>query len=176
MAYTFIKAKGGKVGKSLVEDEKLDMAKELLRTAIAEHTEIHLPIDSVAAESFSEEADYKVINSDEIPDSWMGLDIGPEALKEFTKVILQGKTIIWNGPMGVFEMEPFSKGTYGIAKAVADATTNNNAFSLVGGGDSVNAINRSGKANQISHISTGGGALLELLEGKKLPGIAALED
>lgn len=176
MAYTFIKAKGGKVGNSLVEDEKLDMAKELLRTAIAEHTEIHLPIDSVAAESFSEEADYKVINSDEIPDSWMGLDIGPEALKEFTKVILKGKTIIWNGPMGVFEMEPFSKGTYGIAKAVADATTNNNAFSLVGGGDSVNAINRSGKANQISHISTGGGALLELLEGKKLPGIAALED
>lgn len=176
MAYTFIKAKGGKVGNSLVEDEKVDMAKELLRTAIAEHTEIHLPKDSVVADSFSAEADYKVVKSDEIPDSWMGLDIGPEALKEFAKVISKGKTIIWNGPMGVFEMKHFSKGTYGIAKAVADATMNNSAFSLVGGGDSVNAVNRSGKAQQISHISTGGGALLELLEGKKLPGIAALED
>lgn len=175
MAYTFIKAKGGNVGNSLVEEDKVDTANDLLKEAIAQHTQIHLPEDSVIADQFSEDAEHKIVNSDTIPDGWMGLDIGPRAVKKFAEVISKSKTIIWNGPMGVFEMDPFSKGTYAIAEAVADATLEG-AFSLVGGGDSVNAVKRSGRAQQISHISTGGGAMLEFLEGKTLPGIAALED
>lgn len=174
MAFTFIKAKDGKVGNSLVEEDKLKSAKQLIQEAIAEHTEIHLPEDSVIADDFAEDANYKVEKSNNIPDGWMGLDIGPQAVRAFSKVIAQGETIIWNGPMGVFEMEAFSNGTFAIAEAVADATVKG-AYSLVGGGDSVSAVNKSGKSGQISHISTGGGALLEYLEGKTLPGIAALE-
>lgn len=173
MAYTFIKAKGGKVGNSLVEDDKLDLALKLLEKAKKKGVKIYLPKDSVIADDFSAKAKKEVKLSSRIRKGWMGLDIGEKAQKEFTQVIIDSKTILWNGPMGVFEMKPFAKGTKTIAKAVAKATKNG-AFSLVGGGDSVAAVNQMGLADEVSYVSTGGGAMLEFLEGKELPGIAAI--
>lgn len=174
MSYTFIKAKGGMVGDSLVENGQLGLATELLEKARDRNVDFYLPEDSIIADGFSNDANFKVVDSDSIEDGWMGLDIGPKAVEEYSKVIMNSKTILWNGPVGVFEMDNFNKGTFAIAKAVAESTKEE-AFSLVGGGDSVAAINRSGLADEISYISTGGGALLEYLEGKKLPGIAAME-
>jgi phosphoglycerate kinase len=174
MAYTFIKAQGGKIGKSLVEDDKQNLALDLLKKAEAKNVKIHLPIDSIVADNFANDASYKQINSDEIEENWMGLDIGEKAIEEFSKVILNSKTILWNGPMGVFEMSNFSRGTESIAKKVAEATSKG-AFSLIGGGDSVAAINQFNLTEKVSFISTGGGALLEFFEGKKLPGIEAIK-
>jgi len=174
MAYTFFRATGGQTGNSLVEEDKLDLARQLLEQARQAGVRIHLPVDSIAAASFSADADYKVTPSDQIPDQWMGLDIGPDATKAFSAVIAGAGSILWNGPMGVFEMPAFATGTMAIARAVADATTDHGAFSLVGGGDSVAAVNQSGLDDRISFISTGGGAMLELLEGKELPGVAAI--
>ena len=174
MAYTFIKAKGGDTGNSLVESDKLDLALQLLAQAKQDGVDVLLPEDSVIADSFSAEASVKEADSDQIPDGWMGLDIGPKAREAFGDAIRSSKSILWNGPMGVFEMEPFAAGTTAIAHAVADATSQG-AFSLVGGGDSVAAINKAGLADKVSYVSTGGGAMLEFLEGKTLPGIAAIE-
>lgn len=174
MAYTFIKALGGNIGKSLVEDDRLDTAKELLRKASAKKVNIHLPEDSFIANRFSEDADTKISANNTIPDDWMGLDIGPKAMETFRQVILKSKTILWNGPMGVFEMEKFQAGTKAIAEAVKEAT-DKGAYSLVGGGDSVAAVNKFGFSNKVSYVSTGGGALLEFFEGKDLPGIAAVK-
>ncbi len=176
MAYTFVKALGGKVGNSLVEDDYIDTAKELLDAAKKKGVKIHLPSDTVIADDFREDASTDLCPTDEIPDGWMGLDIGPDSIIAFSKVIAEAKVILWNGPMGVFEMEPFSRGTSVIAQAIADATKNNNAYSLIGGGDSVAAINKFGLEDDVSYVSTGGGAMLEYLEGKTLPGIAAIRD
>ncbi|MBK7337548.1 MAG: phosphoglycerate kinase [Saprospirales bacterium] len=173
MAYTFMKAQGGAIGKSLVEDDRLDLAKELLKKAKDKGVNFLLPEDSVIADQFANEAQRQTTDSKSIPDGWMGLDIGPKACEAFTKAILSSKTILWNGPMGVFEMPNFANGTKTIAEAVAKATSNG-AFSLVGGGDSVAALNQLGLEDQISFVSTGGGAMLELLEGKELPGVAAI--
>ncbi len=175
MAYSFFKAQGGQIGKSLVENEKLDLAKSLLIKAKEKGVQIHLPVDSVVADNFSNDANIKTTDSDSIEDGWMGLDIGPKAIAAFSQVILQSKTILWNGPMGVFEMTNFSKGTETIAKKVAEATSQG-AFSLIGGGDSVAAINQFHLNDQVSFISTGGGAMLEYFEGKKLPGIEAIKN
>lgn len=174
MAYTFIKAQGGEIGNSLFEENYVELASEILAKAKRLNTEIYLPKDSVIADNFSNDADHKTVPSDEIPEGWMGLDIGPEAQEEFHYVIVGAKTILWNGPMGVFEMENFSKGTFAVAQSVAKAT-DKGAFSLIGGGDSVSAINKSGLADEVSYCSTGGGAMLEYLEGKKLPGIKAVQ-
>jgi len=174
MAYTFIKAQGGQIGKSLVEEDKIDLAKSLLVKAKEKGVQIHLPIDSVVADNFSNDATIKTTLSDTIEDGWMGLDIGPKAIEEFSQVIMQSKTILWNGPMGVFEMTNFSKGTESIAKKVAEVTSQG-AYSLIGGGDSVAAINQFQLDDQVSFISTGGGAMLEYFEGKKLPGIEAIK-
>ncbi|WP_447641745.1 MULTISPECIES: phosphoglycerate kinase [Chitinophagaceae] len=174
MAYTFFKAQGGHIGNSLVEDDRLDTAKELLKAAAAKGVKIHLPKDSVIADKFDANADTKDAPSDNIPDGWMGLDIADVARSEFTAVIKASKTILWNGPMGVFEFEKFQGGTKAIAEAVAEATQAG-AFSLVGGGDSVAAVNKFGFADKVSYVSTGGGALLEYFEGKELPGIAAIK-
>lgn len=173
MAYTFMKARGGEIGKSLCEDDRLETARQLLEKAAAAGVNILLPQDSLIANEFSATALTMVSASHEIPEDWMGLDIGPIAREEFAHCILESKTILWNGPMGVFEMEPFKAGTLAIAQAVA-ASTQQGAFSLVGGGDSVAAVNQFGFANQVSYVSTGGGALLEFFEGKDLPGIAAI--
>jgi phosphoglycerate kinase len=173
MAYTFMKAQGGTIGTSLVELDKLSLANELLSMAKEKGVNFHLPKDSVIADSFNKAANTKVCDSDNIDENWMGLDIGEVARKEFADVVETSKTILWNGPMGVFEMEPFAGGTSAIAHAVAYATKNG-AFSLIGGGDSVAAINQSGLHEQVSFISTGGGAMLEYLEGKELPGVAAI--
>jgi len=173
MAYTFYKAMDGKVGNSLVENDRIDTAKELLNNAEEKGVCIHLPSDSIIADKFAEDAHISSSLSNTIPDGWMGLDIGTMACDMFTKVIYASKTILWNGPMGVFEMEKFQHGTKAIAKAVAEATENG-AFSLVGGGDSVAAVNKFGFADKVSYVSTGGGALLEYFEGKELPGIAAM--
>jgi phosphoglycerate kinase len=173
MAYTFFKATGGKIGNSLCEDDRLGTAKELLAKAEAKGVRIHLPSDSIIADKFDANANDSTAPSNNIPDGWMGLDIGINACEQFTNVIHHSKTILWNGPMGVFEMAKFQKGTRGIAKAVAEATENG-AFSLVGGGDSVAAVNQFGYAGKVSYVSTGGGALLEYFEGKELPGIAAI--
>jgi len=175
MAYTFAKAMGGNIGQSLCEDDKLDMARALLETAKAKGVNIHLPEDSLAADRFANEAQTQIADNKNIPDGWMGLDIGPKAQAAFKAVILNSKTILWNGPMGVFEMETFQAGTKAIAEAVAEATVNG-AFSLVGGGDSVAAVNKFGIADKVSYVSTGGGALLEFFEGKVLPGIAAIAE
>lgn len=174
MAYTFIKAQGGNTGRSLVEEDKLDLAQDLIRQAADRNVTLLLPRDSVIADEFSAEADTAVAPSHEIPAEWMGLDIGPEACKDFSEVITTSKSVLWNGPMGVFELAPFSNGTTSIALAVANATANG-SFSLVGGGDSVAAVNKAGLAQQVSYVSTGGGAMLEFLEGKELPGIKAIE-
>jgi phosphoglycerate kinase len=173
MAYTFYKAMGGKIGASLCEDDRLDTARELLDKAEKKGVCIHLPSDSIIADKFAEDANISSSLSNTIPNDWMGLDIGSMACAMFTKVIHASKTILWNGPMGVFEMEKFQHGTKGIAKAVAEATAKG-AFSLVGGGDSVAAVNQFGYTDKVSYVSTGGGALLEYFEGKELPGIAPI--
>lgn len=173
MAYTFIKAKGGNVGSSLVEDDFLDTALKIYEVAAQKGVQLHLPVDTVIADAFSNEANTKVCPIDQIPSGWMGLDIGPESETQFVDVISSSKLILWNGPMGVFEMSSFQQGTVSVAKAVAQATQDG-AFSLVGGGDSVAAVNQFHLADQVSHVSTGGGAMLEYLEGIDLPGIAAI--
>jgi len=174
MAYTFMLALGGKVGNSLVELDKVKLAEKLLAKAKKKGVKIYLPKDSVIADKFDVKAKRENKSSKRIKKGWMGLDIGEAARKDFTEVILNSKTILWNGPMGVFEMKPFAKGTQAIAKAVA-RSTKKGAFSLVGGGDSVAAVNQMGLADDVSYVSTGGGAMLEFLEGKELPGIAAIK-
>lgn len=174
MAYTFMKAEGGQIGKSLCEEDRLDTARALLQKASAKGVCVHLPSDSVIADKFAADADTSTAPSNHIPEGWMGLDIGPNAIEQFCNVILHSKTILWNGPMGVFEMEKFQKGTKAIATAVAKATQAG-AFSLVGGGDSVAAVNQFGFADKVSYVSTGGGAMLEYFEGKSLPGIEAVK-
>ena len=173
MAYTFLKAQGNEIGSSLCEEDKLDLANEILKEAKEKNVSFFLPVDSIVADKFSNDAESKIVMNDNIEKGWMGLDIGPEAINEFTKTILESKTILWNGPMGVFEMPAFQKGTKAIAEAVAKATQQG-AYSLVGGGDSVAAVNEFHLANQVSFVSTGGGALLEYFEGKELPGIKAI--
>ena len=174
MAYTFMKAAGGKIGKSLCEEDRLDTASELIKKAEAKGVCIHLPSDSIIADKFAADAETSVSPSNNVPDGWMGLDIGPNACEQFCNVIKHSKTILWNGPMGVFEMEKFQHGTKAVATAIAEATEDG-SFSLVGGGDSVAAVNQFGFANKVSYVSTGGGALLEYFEGKVLPGIAAIQ-
>jgi phosphoglycerate kinase len=173
MTYTFIKAKGGNIGNSLCEDDKLDLALDLLKKAESKNVKVYLPTDAVNGNKFDAQAETKVTKTDETPDGWMGLDIGPETIETFTNVINDSKTILWNGPMGVFEMEKFANGTSAIAKALAEATSNG-AFTLIGGGDSVAAINKNKLADKVSYVSTGGGAMLEYMEGKELPGIKAI--
>jgi len=173
MAYTFFKAQGCHIGNSLCEDDRLDTALELLKKADAKGVCIHLPSDSIIADKFDANANTSSANNSEIPEGWMGLDIGQMACDTFSKVIRESKTILWNGPMGVFEMDKFQHGTKCVADAVADATANG-AFSLVGGGDSVAAVNKFGYTDKVSYVSTGGGAMLEFFEGKELPGIAAI--
>jgi phosphoglycerate kinase len=175
MAYTFLKAQGKEIGNSLCEEDKLDLANEILLKAKAQNVLFHLPEDSVVADKFSEDANTKMVSNDHIEKGWMGLDIGSEAIKQFSKVIMESKTILWNGPMGVFEMKKFQAGTKAIAEAIAE-TTKNGAYSLVGGGDSVAAINEFNLADKVSYVSTGGGALLEYFEGKELPGIKAIRN
>lgn len=174
MAYTFFKAAGGKIGNSLCEEDRLDTANELMKKAKEKNVCIHLPMDSVIADKFEEDASVSSSLSKNIPDNWMGLDIGATACEMFVKTIAASKTILWNGPMGVFEMEKFQHGTKTIALAVAEATANG-AYSLVGGGDSVAAVNKFNLADKVSFVSTGGGALLEYFEGKTLPGINAIQ-
>ena len=175
MAYTFFKAMEGNTGQSLVEDDRIDTAKDLLKKAEAKNVCIHLPADSIIADKFAADAEVSSALSNTIPDGWMGLDIGQMACDTFTKVIHDSKTILWNGPMGVFEMEKFQHGTKCVAQAVAEATEKG-AFSLVGGGDGVAAVNQFGFADKVSYVSTGGGAMLEYFEGKELPGIAAIKN
>ncbi len=174
MAYTFMKAQGGKIGNSLCEEDRLQTALDILKKAEEKNVCIHLPSDSVIADKFAADAQIAVAPSNHIPDGWMGLDIGANACDQFANVIKQSRTILWNGPMGVFEMPKFQHGTKTIAIAVADATQHG-AFSLVGGGDSVAAVNQFGFADKVSYVSTGGGAMLEYFEGKTLPGIAAVQ-
>lgn len=173
MTYTFIKARGGKIGKSLCEEDKLDLAAELVNKAKVKGVNLILPVDQVLADNFDNEAKTKVAKIDEGADGWMGLDIGDETIKLVSDIINKSKTILWNGPMGVFEMKNFQKGTVAVAEAIARATENG-AFSLVGGGDSVAAVNKFGLSDRISYVSTGGGAMLEYIEGKELPGIKAI--
>lgn len=173
MSYTFFKALGGQIGNSLVEADKMELALDLIKKAKANQVDLMLPKDSVAADAFSNDASKQVVDNYAIPDGWMGLDIGPEARDVFGKTIRDSRTILWNGPMGVFEMANFAQGTIKIAEAVVEATKNG-AYSLIGGGDSAAAINSLGFGNQVSYVSTGGGALLEYMEGKELPGVAAL--
>ncbi len=173
MAYTFMKAQGGNIGNSLCEDDRLDMANDVLAKAKAKGVNIHLPSDSIIADNFNNDANKSSSPSNNIPDGWMGLDIGENASQQFANVVLHSKTILWNGPMGVFEMSSFQHGTKAIATAIAEATEKG-AYSLIGGGDSVSAINKFGFNEKVSYVSTGGGALLEYFEGKILPGIAAV--
>ena len=175
MTFTFVKALGGKIGNSICEDDKQELALEILRLAKEKNVQIHLPVDVIAANSFSNEAETQVIDVDKIPDGWQGLDAGPKSLENFKKVILESKTILWNGPLGVFEMPNFANGTIQLGEFIAEATQNG-AFSLVGGGDSVAAVKQFGFEDKMSYVSTGGGAMLEMLEGKVLPGIAAILD
>jgi phosphoglycerate kinase len=173
MTYTFIKAQGGKIGKSLCEEDKLDLALEILKKAKEKGVNVYLPVDAINADNFDANANTKLSKINETPDGWMGLDIGEESIQLFSKVLENSKTILWNGPMGVFEMEKFAKGTSAIAQAIAKATQKG-AFSLIGGGDSVSAINKNKLADKVSYVSTGGGAMLEYMEGKELPGITAI--
>ncbi|MBW1658014.1 phosphoglycerate kinase [Flavobacterium quisquiliarum] len=175
MTFTFIKAQGGKIGESICEDDKLDLALEILRLAKEKNVQVHIPVDVVAADDFSNTANTQIVDVTAIPDGWQGLDAGPKSLENFKKVILESKTILWNGPLGVFEMETFSKGTIALGDYIAEATANG-AFSLVGGGDSVAAVKQFGFEDKMSYVSTGGGAMLEMLEGRILPGIAAILD
>jgi phosphoglycerate kinase len=173
MAYTFLKAQGMEIGSSLCEEDKLDLANEILLKAKEKNVGFYLPVDSIVADKFAADANTRVVDNNHIEKGWMGLDIGSEAIGQFRKVIMDSKTILWNGPMGVFEMKKFQEGTKAIAEAIADATQNG-AFSLVGGGDSVAAVNEFNLADKVSYVSTGGGALLEYFEGKELPGIGAI--
>ena len=175
MAYTFMKAEGGKIGKSLCEDDRIPTALDFIKKANEKGVCIHLPSDSTIADKFDAKAQTSTAPSNNIPDGWMGLDIGENACEQFSNVIKRSKTILWNGPMGVFEMDNFRHGTKTIALAVVEATKKG-AFSLVGGGDSVAAVNMFGLADQVSYVSTGGGAMLEYFEGKVLPGIAAIQE
>ena len=174
MANTFVKAMGGQTGASLVEEDLLDTARTIIEKAKAKGVKLHIPTDAVVADAFAEAANTDQCAADAVPDGWMALDLGPKSIEAFRTAILGSKTILWNGPMGVFEMKPFQQGTIAIANAVAEATQKG-AFSLVGGGDSVAAVNQFGLADKISYVSTGGGAMLEYLEGKVLPGIAAVQ-
>lgn len=174
MTYTFSKAQGGEIGKSLLEADKQELALEILKKAKEKGVNIVLPLDNVIADDFSDDANTQVVKRGEIPAEWEGLDIGPETVKLFAGIVRTSKTILWNGPMGVFEFPTFATGTNAIAKAVVEATETNNAFSLIGGGDSASAINNAGYGDRVSYVSTGGGALLEYMEGKILPGVAAL--
>ncbi|MEM8509898.1 MAG: phosphoglycerate kinase [Bacteroidota bacterium] len=173
MTYTFVKAQGGKVGDSICEDDKMELALDILQMANEKGVAIHLPVDVLAADTFDEGANTQVLPVDQIPKGWQGLDAGPTTLERFKEVILSSKTILWNGPVGVFEMAPFAKGTIAVGNFV-DAATKNGGFSLVGGGDSVAAVKQFGFQDKVSYVSTGGGAMLESLEGKTLPGIAAI--
>jgi len=173
MTYTFIKAQGGKIGNSLCEADKLELALSILEKAKKNNVKVYLPVDAVNADKFDAEAKTGKSKIDQTPDGWMGLDIGDETIKQFSEVIKNSRTILWNGPMGVFEMPKFAAGTTAIAKAIADATAKG-AFSLIGGGDSVAAINQNNLADKVSYVSTGGGAMLEYIEGKELPGIKAI--
>lgn len=175
MTFTFVKAQGGKIGESICEDDKQDLALEILRLAKEKGVQIHIPVDVIAADDFSNTANTQVVDVTAIPDGWQGLDAGPKSLENFKKVILESKTILWNGPLGVFEMETFSKGTIALGDYIAESTANG-AFSLVGGGDSVAAVKQFGFEDKMSYVSTGGGAMLEMLEGRILPGIAAILD
>ena len=175
MVYTFVKAQGGKIGNSLVEEDKLDLALHLLEVAKEKNVQVLLPVDNVVADAFSNDASTKVTPVDEVPDGWMGLDAGPETIKQVRSVIMNSKTILWNGPMGVFEMEKFAEGTRQVALAIADATAKG-AFSLVGGGDSVAAVNKYNLKDKMGYVSTGGGAMMEYMEGKELPGIKAIRE
>ncbi len=176
MTFTFVKALGGEIGNSLVEEDKLDLALEILKTAKEKQVQVHLPKDTVIANAFSNDAEQRTCPVNNIPDGWMGLDAGPETISYFSEIIALSKTILWNGPVGVFEMDSFAKGTIAIGEAIAKATKKG-SFSLVGGGDSVAAVKQFGFEDKVSYVSTGGGAMLESLEGKTLPGIAAiLED
>ena len=174
MTYTFIKAQGGKIGKSLCEEDKLELARAILKKAKDNDVNIYLPVDSVNADDFKNDANSGLSKIDEVPDNMMGLDIGDETINLFGEVIKNSKTILWNGPMGVFEMENFARGTKAIAEAIADATSTG-TFSLVGGGDSVAAVNKMNLSDKVSYVSTGGGAMLEYLEGKVLPGVKAIK-
>ncbi|GGG93405.1 phosphoglycerate kinase [Polaribacter pacificus] len=173
MTFTFIKALGGQIGNSLVEEDKLDLALAILAKAKEKNVQIHLPVDAIIADAFSNDANIKEVATDAIPDGWMGLDVGSKTSEIFADVIAKSKTILWNGPLGVFEMEAFSKGTIELGNAIAKATSKG-AFSLVGGGDSVAAVKQFGFEDKVSYVSTGGGAMLEMLEGKPLPGIEAI--
>jgi phosphoglycerate kinase len=175
MTYTFYKAKGLPIGNSLIEEDKVELAVKLIEQAKIKGVNLHLPVDSVVAKEFKADAESKVVGEDGIEDGWMALDIGPESVKAFSDVIKRSKTVIWNGPMGVFEMEQFSKGTFAVAGALADVTKEG-ATTIIGGGDSASAIKKAGLSDKVTHISTGGGASLEYLEGKELPGIAALTE
>lgn len=173
MAFTFAKALGGNIGNSICEDDKMDLALSILASAKAKGVQIHLPVDVMGGNQFSNESEQKIFSVDDIPDGWEGMDAGPESVKNFSKVVEQAKTILWNGPLGVFEFSNFAKGTIALGEAIAKSTQNG-AFSLVGGGDSVAAVKQFGMENKVSYVSTGGGAMLESLEGKTLPGIAAI--
>ena len=175
MTFTFIKALGGKIGNSICEDDKLELAIEILKQAKEKGVQIHLPVDVVAADAFSNDANTQVVDVNKIPDGWQGLDAGPKSLEIIKRIILDSKTILWNGPLGVFEMENFAKGTISLGEYIAESTANG-AFSLVGGGDSVAAVKQFGLEPKMSYVSTGGGAMLEMLEGRTLPGIAAILD
>ena len=175
MTFTFVKALGGKIGDSICEDDKQELALEILRLAKEKGVQIHIPVDVVAANAFANDAETQIVDVKEIPDGWQGLDAGPKSLENFRKVIMESKTILWNGPLGVFEMENFANGTIALGNFIAESTANG-AFSLVGGGDSVAAVKQFGLEDKVSYVSTGGGAMLEMLEGKVLPGIAAILD
>jgi len=175
MAFTFARALGGKIGSSLVEDDKLNVALTIIRLAKESNTNLYIPVDSLVADSFSNDAKTQICKTDQIPDGWMGLDIGPGATVDILKIIRESRTILWNGPMGVFEMDNFAKGTKKVAQKLAEVTQSGSVFTLVGGGDSVAAINKFGLADQVSYVSTGGGAMLEYLEGELLPGIEAVK-
>ena len=175
MTFTFVKALGGKIGDSICEDDKQELALEILRLAKEKGVQIHIPVDVVAANAFSNDAQTQIVDVNAIPDGWQGLDAGPKSLENFKKVILASKTILWNGPLGVFEMPNFANGTIELGNYIAEATAHG-AFSLVGGGDSVSAVKQFGLEPKMSYVSTGGGAMLEMLEGRTLPGIAAILD
>ena len=175
MTFTFVKALGGKIGNSICEDDKQDLALEILRLAKEKGVQIHIPVDVVAGDQFSNDANTQVVDVRAIPDGWEGMDAGPKSLEQFKKVILESKTILWNGPLGVFEMPTFAQGTIQLGEFIAEATANG-AFSLVGGGDSVAAVKQFGLEEKMSYVSTGGGAMLEMLEGSVLPGIQAILD
>ena len=174
MSYTFSKAQGGNIGKSLLEADKQELTLELVKKAKEKGVNLILPVDSVIADKFSNDAQRKVVAAGEIPDDWEGLDIGPETIKIFSEIIKNSKTVLWNGPMGVFEFPNFAQGTNAIAESVVAVTEENDAFSLIGGGDSASAINNAGYGDRVSYVSTGGGALLEYMEGKELPGVKAI--